>query len=89
MEGTLLKLPARVGTGETVDVKIFAKVQSVKKTLTLTLKQNDRVSSIKKQIKGKEGIAVKEQTVVFSGQRLDDSRTLADYNICNDSLVYV
>ena len=89
MEGTLLKLPARVGTGETVDVKIFAKVQSVKKTLTLTLKQNDRVSSIKKQIKGKEGIAVKELTVVFSGQRLDDSRTLADYNICNDSLVYV
>eukprot|EP00960_Hanusia_phi_P062483 765163-Hanusia_phi.AAC.3 len=89
MEGTLLKLPARVGTGEPVDVKIFAKVQSVKKTLTLTLKQNDRVSSIKKQIRGKEGIAVKEQTVVFSGQRLDDLRTLADYNIGNDSCVYV
>eukprot|EP00960_Hanusia_phi_P058312 763849-Hanusia_phi.AAC.4 len=89
MEGTLLKLPARVGTGEPVDVKIFAKVQSVKKTLTLTLKQNDRVSSIKKQIRGKEGIAIKEQTVVFSGQRLDDLRTLADYNIGNDSCVYV
>ena len=88
MSGTLLKLPARAGSGSSAKVKLFAKVQS-SKTYTLTLRESDPVRMIKRLVGEKESISVKEQTVVLSGQQLDDKLTVSDYNLSDDVLVNV
>ena len=88
MSGTLLKLPARAGSGSSAKVMLFAKVQS-SKTYTLTLRESDPVRMIKRLVGEKESISVKEQTVVLSGQQLDDKLTVSDYNLSDDVLVNV
>lgn len=48
------------------------------KTVTLTVNNSDTVGSPKKKIQD-------EQCLTFKGKQLDDSRTLADYNINDNS----
>ena len=86
MEGTLLKLPLREGSGDSKrEIKVLCKVQAVKNILTFTMKETEPVKALKRRVYGKEDIPVKQQTVIFANQRLDDERTLADYNISGAS----
>ena len=90
MEGTLLKLPLREGSGDsTKSIKVLCKVQAVKNILTFTMKENETIVALKKRVYGKEDIKVGLQTVVYSGQRLEDHHTLADYNITDETLVVI
>jgi len=90
MEGTLLKLPLRLGSGDaTKEIKVLCKVQAVKNILTFAMKENETIQAIKKRVYAKEDIKIKEQTAVYANQRLDDAHTLADYNIFDESLVII
>jgi hypothetical protein len=90
MEGTLLKLPLREGSGDSEKtIKVMCKVQAVKNILMLSMKENETIMALKKRVSGKENIKVGLQTVVFSGQRLEDQHTLADYNISDETLVVI
>ncbi|KAL6655812.1 hypothetical protein ACP70R_006638 [Stipagrostis hirtigluma subsp. patula] len=57
--------------------------------ITHRLKPTESIHSVKAIIEVKEGIPIAQQRLVFNDEVLEDDRTLADYNIQNDSTVYV
>jgi ubiquitin len=56
-------------------------------TKTLEVDPSETIEQIKVKMEDIEGIPPKHQGLVFEGQELENSRTLADYNIQNDSLL--
>jgi ubiquitin C len=56
---------------------------------TLDVEPSDTLENLKSKIQAAEGILSEHQWLIFGGNHLEEGRTLADYNICADSIIHI
>ena len=55
----------------------------------MTVQPTDTIRQIKELIRDKEGINPEEQRLIYAGKNLDDTKTVADYNLSSDATLHL
>ncbi|XXG44017.1 hypothetical protein AAC387_Pa01g3921 [Persea americana] len=72
-----------------VGMQIFIKIPSTNKSVTLDVKPWDTIQNIKAIIHDKEKVAPEQQRLIYAGRTLEDSQTLAAYDILAASTLHL
>ncbi|XP_058094639.1 polyubiquitin 11-like [Magnolia sinica] len=71
-----------------VKMQINVKIPLVKTTIGLEVKNCDTIYNIKARVQEEEAIPPDRQTLIYAGKLLEDSLSLASYNIQNGATLY-
>lgn len=69
-------------------MQIFIKTLT-EKTITLEVEQNDSIENIQSKINDLEKNVYEKYIFLFEGILLENNKTLQDYNIQNESIIYI
>jgi ubiquitin C len=64
-------------------------IKTLTNIITIEVSRTDTVENLKTKIEDKEGVKVEEQQLVFSGKKLENEKTLEEYNIEKESMIYL
>ena len=67
---------------------IFVKIFTGKRT-SIEIKPSDSIINVKAKIEAKKNILTDHQCLLFAGRQLEDGHTLSDYNIQNESTIFL
>ena len=59
------------------------------KTVTLDVEAGDTIGQVKEKIQAKDGVPQDQQRLLHLGVQLEDLRTLADYNIKEETTLHL